>query len=78
MNMGEAEVGLGLSDLVMSAVEVSWLSELTQIFLCSSSWIIREKTLFMGGRGSISKIWALTVEKESFKPIKNCRIRSWL
>jgi hypothetical protein len=77
MNVGGAEVSFGMSDLVMSADEVSWLSELTQISLCFSSWIIRE-SLFMGGRGSISKIWALTIEKESFKPTKNCRTRFWL
>jgi hypothetical protein len=56
MIVGGAGVDLGMSDLVMSANEVSWLSELTLISPCFYSWIIRENTLFMGGRGSISKI----------------------
>jgi hypothetical protein len=43
MNVGGAEVSFGMSYLAMSANEVSWLSELTQISLCFSSWIIREK-----------------------------------
>jgi hypothetical protein len=74
IDMGGAKIGLGMSDFFMRAEEVSLLKELTQISLCFSSWIMREKTLFMGEKGSINKIWALTAKNESFKSIKNWRI----
>ena len=55
--------------LVAKAVDSTLVPMLT--LLCISSWINKECTLLTEGKGSMSRVWVLTWEKESLSPMRN-------
>lgn len=50
--------------------------KLVMTSLCFLSWVATEKTTFIYGKGSMSKIWSKTCLKDSQRLIKNVRMCS--